>query len=254
MRAWFFVVALLGSLLLWPAVAEAHRPVFVEPERATLQTPFEIGDPAISWAFYGRLSGPASHGVYRLHAEAGEPLYFGALVPMIERLRGLRPSVALVGPGLPAEGVAELPIAAPPGSGAILLHPVGTEPQRFYEPFTQVNYWKYPDIQIPAPSTGDYWLVVWSPSGQTGPYMLAVGEREELGAADILRFPASWVRARMHAEQPVWYGVLAAVLVVGLIVYAILRLVRRLRRRNRRARAGGARASRARRLPRGRCS
>jgi hypothetical protein len=251
MRLWLSVMALLGLLILWPAAAEAHRPVFVEPRQATLESPVEIGDPGISWAFYGRLPEPASREVYRLRAVAGEPLYFGVLVPEIERLRGFRPSVALVGPGLPADGVADLPIPAPPGSGAIVLRADGAAPRRFHEPFTQVDYWMYPDFRIPAPATGEYLLVVWSPSGQTGPYVIAVGEREELGAADVLRFPAAWVRARVHAERPVWYGVLAAVLVGGLIATALARLLRRLRRADWRERESGVRARRARRQPRG---
>jgi hypothetical protein len=250
MRAWLSVVVLLGLLILWPAAAEAHRPVFVEPGQATLELPVQTGDPEISWAFYGRLPAPGSHDVYRLHAEAGEPLYFGVLVPEIERLRGFTPSVALVGPGLPTARVADLPIPTPPGSGAIVLRAEGAEPRRFYEPFSQTDYWMYPDTRIPAPATGDYWLVVWSPSGQTGPYVLALGEREVFGVAEVLRFPATWVRARMHAEQPVWYGVLAAVLVVGLILYALERLLRRLLRAYRRAQEDGARAPRARRSAR----
>jgi hypothetical protein len=50
------------------------------------------------------------------------------------------------------------------------------------------------------------------------------------------------VRARVHAERPIWHGVLAASLVVGLIVFALGRLLGRLLRTARRAPEGGVRA------------
>jgi hypothetical protein len=194
----FLRSTLLALLLVavTATVASAHTPVFLKPwAEAGVQERRTIKDPERSWALYGRLGPGQTADVIPVTAQAGQQLYLQVLVPLREELRDFRPRVALVGPGLTGEAPADLPVPLNAGEGALAL-PEPAAPSEFYEPFTQTKYWVYGQVKDKFPAAGTYRIVVWDPAGKGGRYTVALGEREQFGPADLLSFPATWLKVR----------------------------------------------------------
>jgi len=140
-------------------------------------------------------------------------------VPRIARLKELRPSVAILGPGLPRWQGA-FPI--PPGLGGVVIESAaGTEPKVFYEPFTGTTSWLFEKHKLTLPEQGRYYLVGYLPNGVQGKFWLAFGSRDAYGLADWLRLPGWIVRVRRFHEVggvPGWTWVLGAVGVAAAVV------------------------------------
>lgn len=206
-------------VLLAPAIAEAHRPVFVGAGALRADRAHPITEPDISWAIYGRLEARGARQYFSVRGQAGSTLFLQLLVPA-DRRATFVPELRLSGPGIGS-----------PGSTGMMLRSSASSGRTFHERFTQVTYWEYPAHRIPLPRSGTYLVEVSLADGAPGPYVLAVGTREVFGAADLLRFPAWWWSARRHAGEPVWYGPMLLLLVLGSVIFVIVRAARALRRR-----------------------
>jgi len=225
------VVLTLVSLLAIPSVAEAHKPIFDGSGTSGYDRALYISDPTISWAVYTELRHPGEVDYYTFEARQGTPLYTQMVIPQISGLEQFVPSIVLVGPGLPAPQEA-LPVPLPPGDGAVLIQPQpGEQPQSFYEPITQTNYWEWQEYRAPAPADGTYYLLVFDPQNQVGKYVLAIGEREDYGFGDLLQLPVIWWKVHAYFGETSWSTALAAA-TVGVILLTIVMTVawRRWRR------------------------
>lgn len=184
-------------LALFPAVAEAHAPVFLTAggRRSPVRWWRPATDPERAVALYGHLPEGAGADVIPIQARQGQTLYLQVLVPQRRDHGGFRPRAVLLGPELAGSIPADLPIAAPPRVGAVVV-PEPERPAAFFEKYTQVHYWIYGTLEGAYPVTGDYALVVYDPAGRGGPYTAALGRREGFGAKDLLTFPLVWIRVR----------------------------------------------------------
>lgn len=183
----------IGLIYLGFAVpgAAAHRPDWGNEAGLT-----QIEDLSTSIAFYRELTTPGQVHVYRFQGQAGQHLHAGVSIPAIPGLEDYEVNLALLGPGLPEASHDSLPTEHPEGLGATVYPSVPGED--FFEPFTQTNYWGRQSIETDLPAGGEYFLLVWHPSGTPGKYVLDTGRTEAFLPGDLFRFPLWWVRVQLY--------------------------------------------------------
>ena len=194
----------------------AHRPLFVEKANNQLDNPVIIPDPDISWAVYAELTqGTVDYYEFDIPS-GGQQLFAQLLVPMRPQFSNFRPTLALIGSGLPL--VDSVPFDQPQGKGAIVLP--WEDKKEFFEPFTQTRYYMAQEFRQNLPQ-GTWWLAVYNPQ-QGGKYTLAVGEREVWGWRDLFAFPGIWYRTRWWYNPGQTIAIIAAGLgLLGLVFWLI---------------------------------
>ena len=229
--------ALCCALLLTGISAEsalAHKPLFKGGDISSPARALSIPDPNVSWAIYASLDHANETDFFVFHAQSGLALNAQITIPAINSLQQFAPHLALLGPGLPAATSGQVPFAIPAGDGIQLVNAAhaGTA-DRFDEPFTQTTYWNRQTLQEPLSKAGTYYLVVFNlpqDTLQTGKYVLAVGNVEQFGPADLLTFPATYFHVRFFtgAGLPLWSWI--AIVLIILLIIGIISLRRRKRK------------------------
>jgi hypothetical protein len=74
------------------------------------------------------------------------------------------------------------------------------KPRFFHEHFTGTDSWILRSETIRLARPGRYYLVAFSPQGQTGKVWLSVGKRESFSLDDLKEFPAWRRRVREFHE------------------------------------------------------
>jgi hypothetical protein len=206
------VVVSIGTLPVW-----AHRPYFEEQDIGP-EAPWPIDDPTISTALYATLESAQDVDYYAFRGEAGQTILLALTIPQIEGQDLFAPTMALLGPDLPA---VDLParIERPQGSGALLLAPDPGPAPTFFEPFSRTSYWDRQEERVPLPAGGTYTVAVWHPEGEVGRYVFVVGDRELPGGDPTfaLKMRTYWtpVGTPTGLWQP-WWPAIAGVGVVFL--------------------------------------
>ena len=159
-----------------PRKAEAHQPYFEEDDW-TPATAYRVNDPTVSTALYATLESRSDVDYVTFAGKTGQRILLGVTIPQIEGQAEFAPTIALIGPGLPA---ATLPpgIDTPAGAGAIILAPDPGPAAEFFEPFSRTRYWERQEDRITLPADGEYVVAVWAADGSVGRYTLVVGDRE----------------------------------------------------------------------------
>ncbi|NIV31895.1 MAG: hypothetical protein GWN58_21135 [Anaerolineae bacterium] len=226
-RRELLVLGLIALLLLWSPVAFAHRPLpfggaYDDPEHALY-----LKETDVSQVVYYELTSETSELWLAFEAEGGEDLYLNLGVPVIERLRGFRPSLALLGPGLPE---VSLPVEIPPGLGGQVFPTEGIEESEiFHEPITDTRSWVLGEAELTLPEPGRYYVMAYSPSGTRGKLWVAVGKREAFGLGDVLSLPAVIAQVRQFHEvegAPGWLKTVLAVTGLALLALGLWWLTR----------------------------
>jgi len=129
------------------SVAQAHRPIFSDKAATDPNTAVMISQPAFG-------------------------LFIQIGVPVLDRLKEFRPSMLVVGPGLPEDNV---PFPLPEGAG-VKAFPTDSieEPRFFHEHFTGTDSWILRSDTVKLPGSGRYYLVAYVPSGVKGKLWLSV--------------------------------------------------------------------------------
>lgn len=221
-----------GLLLVVCAVVAtyAHKPVAIGGTYATFEQPLWMEDIAVSQVAYAELND--SHRVLWLafDAEAGTQLDLSLGVPVIERLVDYRPSLAVLGPGMPP---IDLPFEVPPGTGGVPFETSAVgEVDSFHEPFTGTDSWVLLEASVDLPQSGTYYVVVWPPSELADKLWVAIGTREQFGVSDLLSFPSIVRDVRAFHEvapRSGSIGTAGKLLFLGLAVAMIALLVSRSR-------------------------
>lgn len=215
----FRMAVVVLAVSAWPAAA--HRLLQITDTPLGPGNALEVDDIAVSQVGYHVASPAAPTHWMTFEAEAGAILHFETGVPYIPRFSDLRPSVALVGPGLPE---ASLPFAIPEGLGAVVYSNADVEdPVVFDEQFTGTQSWTYGPYMRVLPETGRYYLVTYLPDLGAGKFWTAVGKAERFGVSDILTLPQTIVGVRTYHEIfPLggllfWGMVAAAAVIVSLL-------------------------------------
>ena len=218
-------VMLLLTLLATFSVS-AHKYLETESSR-TREDPVLVSDHQVSWAAYEELEREGQVDYYKFKAEKGEEIYASLLVPRIDRFSDFQPDLALIGPGLPDKlDERGAPLDVREGEGALVRRYEGEENEVFFEPFTQTSYWERQVIRRQAPEDGTYLVAVWSSRQEVGKYVLAIGEREAFGPADILEYPSVWWKVRIFAEREVSTYVITGAILTGVAAGSVWLLSR----------------------------
>ncbi len=175
-----FVIA----LLVLPVPALAHQPFF-EDNEFTSDKPAQIRDATISTAMYATLGSPNNVDYYIFNGSMGQSILLSITIPQITGQENFAPTMALMGPGLPA---ADLPgkVARPKDSGVLIL-PSPANATAFFEPFSRTSYWTRQEQYVSLPGNGSYSVAIWDDNGQVGRYVFVIGDREIPGGD--LAFP-----------------------------------------------------------------
>ncbi len=173
-------------MLLTCCAAQAHRPIFSDRAATDPNTAVLISEPSISQVIYREITDDARQVWLAFDTEERFGLYIQIGVPALERLKGFRPAMVVVGPGLPE---AALPFGLPAGAGARCFPTDDVKtPRFFHEHFTGTDSWILRSDTVKLPQSGRYYLVAYVPSGQKGKLWLSVGTREVFGLAEWAQF------------------------------------------------------------------
>jgi len=175
------VLALLGAA----QAAQAHNLIRADSAPNTWHDPLPIERPDVSQVYYARLEERRRQVWFRFTGKAGDRIWFQVGVPLLDRLAGLVPWAAVVGPELPS---ADLGFELPPELGAVVFAPSGG-PREFHEEFTGTSSWIWIEQEYVLPSSGTWYVVAFSdtPASEDDKLWLAIGTKERFGLGDILR-------------------------------------------------------------------
>jgi hypothetical protein len=187
-RSKLVICAAIFLALLGASAAQAHNLIAEDSSPNTWSSPVQIGDPQVSQVYYCALE-PARRQIwFRFKGKAGDRIWFQVGVPVIERLRGLNPRAAVVGPGLPP---ADIGFDLPPGQGIQVFEARGA-PREFHEEFTGTSSWIVIEQEYILPSAGTWYLVAFSDTAvsDSDKLWLAIGAKERFSLGDLFRFGA----------------------------------------------------------------
>ena len=134
----YFVLALS---FLYGALAHGHKPSFSNGQYKSVDSAWSIQNMATSIVLYHDVTCESDQLWMEFDSVGDEELFVQLGVPVIDRLAGYRPSVAIIADGLPQPDET-LPFDLPEGMGGLVYHsdPMDT-PDDFYEPFSQTESW-----------------------------------------------------------------------------------------------------------------
>lgn len=180
-----FQTAFVILALLLAQRALAHR-LYFEQADITADNPWPIDDPTTSTALYATLEHPTDVDYFVFEARRGETVLLGLTIPQIEGQDDFAPSLALIGPGFPADPFPSR-LWKPNDAGVYLMPPTPGPATPFFEPFSRTSYWERQEERVIIPIDSQYLVAVWHDEGRLGRYVLAVGDKERLGGD--LTFP-----------------------------------------------------------------
>ncbi|MCC6557799.1 MAG: hypothetical protein IT372_33035 [Polyangiaceae bacterium] len=178
--------AVLAGSGLWALAGEAwaHQPFFDDGTHTDAAHAFPLPDIEVSRVLYVDVPCPDRPVWLTFEAAAGASLYVQLGTPVMEEIAEYRPSLALVGPGLPA--APPVPWAVPEGLGAVVFSTKeNRDPPVFHEPFTQTDSWILLEKTISLEKAGTYYIVAWSDQHTRARLWVATGTREELGPSNV---------------------------------------------------------------------
>jgi hypothetical protein len=221
------LVSALLLVVLTASGGTAHKPVSIGETYGTAERALPLEEIDTSQVVYARITSDEPQLWLTFETEEPAELYVSLGIPVIERLGGYRPWIAVVGPGLPE---IELPISMPAGNGGLAFR--GRAPgddALFFEPFTGTESWITVEETVALPEAGRYYVVAWAAQEEADKLWVAVGVRERFGLRDVLSLPsiARDVRAfhevaDRRARIP-WESLLVLAAIAGAIGWALLR-------------------------------
>ena len=207
-------VILLVGLSVW-----AHKPLSSDGAYSDADHALWVEEIDVSQVVYYALTHDNQQLWLAFEKEAEQDLFVSLGVPVIDRLKGFRPALLVLGPGLPEIA---LPFEIPEGFGGLLFE-TGTvaQPEKFREPFTGTDSWVLLEDTVALPGSGKHYVVAYSPLGEPGKLWVAIGTKEAFGLRDVVELPATIGRVRAFHEvggQPRWLQVasVAGLVLVGL--------------------------------------
>ncbi len=232
-------------LLLLASAASGHVPLLPDGNDNISSAEY-IADPEKSWAVYSDLSqGEAEY--YSFDIQKGDRIYLSLLSTADPIEIGFEPNMALLGPGLGAEGDLPDHVKLPEGYGFIAVQ--GNRAKNAtYEPFGPSSYYQQAELDISAPESGRYYAVVYDNqsggynssssdrsgysgysgySGNSGHYSLAVGYVEEYSFTERIITPLMLISVYLWEGQRLITIITPWLVAVLLGAFAILRAPRR---------------------------
>ena len=214
------LIVLIAALFL-PSSAMAHKPLFVEGQPSGFEQAFRIPDASVSYATYSDLSAAGEVDLFAVTLTAETNFYARISVPKLEGKTDFAPAFVLIGPELPTSNTPpnfQLELSSDQGRAIFLSE---GEADEFFEPFTQTTLIQRQWVSRALPA-GTYYLAIYDPTGKTGKYVLATGEKEAFDITDWLTLPATWWKVRMwYDPAQTWLMIGGAAAAVAGVVYLI---------------------------------
>jgi hypothetical protein len=183
--------------------ALAHKPIEIGAVSPSQSTALRLEAVDVSQVVYAELTPGHPQLWLTFDAAAGFDLSISLGVPA-GRGAGYRPSLFLLGPGLPN---LDLPFSPPVGYGGLAVVSAATAAATpFHEPFTGTDSWILVERTLRLPASGTYYLVVMSADASYGKLWVAVGTREAFSWKDIVSLPATVRDVRSFHEVPASRG------------------------------------------------
>lgn len=180
------LLPIIGGILLFvtalaPRSAQAHQP-YCEFSDVTADSPWQVPDSTISYAYYGNLYPAGDVDFYTFEASEGQSVLLSLSIPDIEGQEEFAPVMAVYGPGVEGKMPKGLPesVNVLDEEGAMMV-PLGDKPVYWFEPFGKRYYWNWEDTFFEAPEDATYTVALWHPDDELGRYSFVVGEKEVRG-------------------------------------------------------------------------
>jgi hypothetical protein len=213
MRRFVSLMPAVVLILLLALMVTAHDPV-LSGDHNSVATPTPIGDPAISYAFYGTLHEAGEADYYAITLQKGDSMTFMVSTPV----QGVfAPWLVVAGPGITLQGPVPEGIELPAGDTSAVV--IGVRPPSAdYEPFSPMAIFPTASYEGTAPADGSYIVAVYSPEA-VGPYTLASGKLESFTVTEWIMIPVTMIWVRLWQEQQLWliFGPYLAVLIAGIV-------------------------------------
>ena len=171
-------ILLIITFMIVPA--DAHE-VLSEGSDFSQENPFAVaGSMENAKAVYARLEPASDIDVYSFTVTTPVRVHARAFVPLAKGVEQFLPSLAVVGPGLPA-AAEKLPFTVPQGYGAVVVNntPPGVKRPIFFEPFSGTEYYDAPAFDQTVSIAGKWYVYYWDPYRMGGDYVAILGFREK---------------------------------------------------------------------------
>jgi hypothetical protein len=225
---WFHSVLGMLLILIISVPVFAHKPISIGGVFPSFDQALQMTDIDVSQVVYSPLNEAYPHLWLVFQAEAGTRLDVSLGVPVLDRLVGYRPQLAVLGPGLPP---LELGFEMPPDVGGLVFESASIDqPRFFHEPFTGTDSWILLEEAVTLPETGTYYVVAWPSGEQVDKLWVAIGVREQFGPRDFATFPAIIREARAFHEvgdRPYWLQTVGRLALFGLFAGILVWLLTR---------------------------
>jgi len=179
-----FGLAAAVVLALAPGAA-AHRLVPDDGTHTSAETAIFLDDVELSQVVYHAVRAESNQLWIAFDAPADGDIYWQLGIPRIAGLEDYRPTVVVLGPGLPA---VDVPLDVPEGLGGLVVETDGLPGEAFNEPFTGTRSWIVREEDVTLEEPGRHYVVAYHPDGTPGKFWLAVGRREEFGFSDVVTY------------------------------------------------------------------
>lgn len=211
------------------SAALGHQPIISDGSATSAASAISLGDVDVSKVVYYEVTPDAPRLWMTFEGTEVQQLYVQLGLPASERLASYRPSVAVLGPGLPS---INLPFEIPAGLGGILLSCGDvTDPTVFDEPFSSTRSWILLEKDTTLAKAGTYFIVAFDPAGQPGKFWVATGREEKFSLDEIGQLPGLLQQVRafheISAGAPCFLMPLAAA--ASLFMFAKMRSAQRRR-------------------------
>lgn len=180
-----FVILITISLMM-PAIA-AHVPISAQ-DGESLETAYFIEEPTKSWVIYSELREAGHPQYFAFEMDAGTRIRMMLSIPVTTDPTSLDPSIALMGPGITNSTSIPGFLEIPESAGAMILE--SELAIREYEGFTPTSFYALIDVDIQAPTTGEYYFAVYDESDE-GSFSVALGYVESFTLEEWLLVPFS---------------------------------------------------------------
>lgn len=222
MKRVIYGLTILFALALIIPVTVAHVPISAQ-DGETLETAFFIAEPTKSWVIYSELHEATDPQYFAFEMDAGTRIRMLLSIPVTADPAEFTPSIALMGPGITNSSSIPGYLEIPESSGVMIIESESATPA--YEGFTPTSFYALIDIDMQAPSTGEYYFAVYDPDSG-GSFSVALGYVESFTLTEWLFVPLNV----MTIHQ--WNGQSILSILVPMIATFVLGMILLLNRRN----------------------
>jgi hypothetical protein len=168
---------LMVVVLLFAPLVLAHAPLGVN-DNENINSATVIPDPTKSWVLYYALNADGDPQYYTFNVTVGQRVQIMLFKSIESNESQFLPEIAILAQNITIKGNLPSKVTVPIGYNAQVI-PSG-QPNPTYEPFSPSSFYGLSDTAFNAPSSGQYYIVVFenssAPTG--GNYGLAIGNRE----------------------------------------------------------------------------